>query len=316
LSLKLGKFGAFIGCSNYPDCRYTRPLAVNGDAVVGDEGTPGVKVLGTDPDTGVDVTLRDGRFGPYVQLGNGEKPKRQGLPRGTTPDAVDLEMALKLLSLPRQVAIHPTSGQPIKAGIGRFGPYVQHEKTYASLGKDDDVLEIGANRAIDLIVTKEQGGGRRFGRAADPGRELGSDPETGETIRVKSGRYGPYVTDGTTNATLPNTTEPDAVTLDEALALISARRAKGSSARPTRGKAARKVEVDAASAVTKAPSTRIAPPRKAAAPKKVSPTKAAASKAAPAKAPSARKTPAKKPAKGPVKLPATKTAPKKKAARR
>ena len=311
LSLKLGKFGAFIGCSNYPDCRYTRPLAANGDAIVGDEGTPGVKILGTDPDTGVDVTLRDGRFGPYVQLGNGEKPKRQGLLRGTAPDAVDLEMALKLLSLPREVATHPTSGQPIKAGIGRFGPYVQHEKMYASLGKDDDVLEIGANRAIDLIVTKEQGGGRRFGRAADPGRELGADPETGETIRVKSGRYGPYVTDGTTNATLPNSTAQDTVTLDEAVALIAARRAKGPSVRRARGKAAsRKAEADKKPAPAKAPPSKRASPAKAAPAMKAAPTKAAPAKT------SARKPPPKKPAKAPRKAPASKPAAKKKVARR
>jgi DNA topoisomerase-1 len=315
LSLKLGKFGAFIGCSNYPDCRYTRPLAANGDAIVGDEGTPGVKIIGTDPDTGVDVTLRDGRFGPYVQLGNGEKPKRQGLPRGFAPDAVDLEIALKLLSLPREVATHPTSGQPIKAGIGRFGPYVQHEKTYASLGKDDDVLEIGANRAIDLIVTKEQGGGRRFGRAADPGRELGADPETGETIRVKSGRYGPYVTDGTTNATLPNSAQLDAVTLDEALALISARRAKGPSVRPKRGRAARKAEADTMPVNAKSPPTKKAPPAKVAPAKKTAVIKAAPTKAAPAKT-SARKAPPKKPAKARRKAPASKPAAKKKAARR
>jgi DNA topoisomerase I len=310
LSLKLGKFGAFIGCSNYPDCRYTRPLAANGDGVVGDEGTPGVKLLGTDPDSGLEVTLRDGRFGPYVQLGNGEKPKRQGLPRGTAPDAVDLAMALKLLSLPREVATHPTSGQPIKAGIGRFGPYVQHEKMYASLGKDDDVLEIGANRAIDLIVTKEQGGGKRFGRAADPGRELGVDPETGEMVRAKSGRYGPYVTDGTTNATLPNSAQQDAVTLDEALALIAARRAKGPSTGPRRRKGARKAAADTTSASAKAPAAKRAPP-----PKPTSSKKAAPAKAAPAKT-SARKPPPKKLAKAPARAQARKPAAKKKAARR
>ena len=222
-------------------------------------------------------------------------------------------MRLKLLSLPREVRTTHESGKPIMAGIGRFGPYVQHEKTYANVGKDDDVLEIGANRAIDLIVAKEQGGGRRFGRAADPGRELGADPETGETIRVKSGRYGPYVTDGTTNATLPNSTQQDAVTLDEALALISARRAKGQGGRPARGKAtARKADTTPVNA--KSPPTKNAPPAKATPVKKGAP-KVAPAKAAPAKT-SARKPPPKKLAKAPAQAPARKPAAKKKAARR
>jgi len=196
---------------------------------------------GQDPETGLDVTLRDGRFGPYVQLGDGDKPKRQTLPKGLSPDLVDLEKALKLLSLPREVAKHPETGKPILVGIGRFGPYVQHEKTYANLGKDDDVLDIGANRAIDLIITKEQGGGRRGG-AADPGRVLGEEPETGKQLSVKAGRYGPYVTDGTTNATLPKTMEKDALTLEEAIALIRAKRASGSGKKTAAKKTAAKKE--------------------------------------------------------------------------
>ncbi|MFO7308468.1 MAG: type I DNA topoisomerase [Pseudomonadota bacterium] len=240
LSLKLGKFGAFIGCSNYPECRYTRQLTASGDeANAGADSGP--RVLGQDPETGLDVTLRDGRFGPYVQLGDGDKPKRQTLPKGLSPDLVDLEKALKLLSLPREVAKHPETGKPILVGIGRFGPYVQHEKTYANLGKDDDVLDIGANRAIDLIITKEQGGGRRGG-AADPGRVLGEEPETGKQLSVKAGRYGPYVTDGTTNATLPKTMEKDALTLEEAIALIRAKRASGSGKKTAAKKTAAKKE--------------------------------------------------------------------------
>jgi DNA topoisomerase-1 len=237
LSLKLGKFGAFVGCSNYPECKYTRQLAASG--VEGDgEGTsenggqPGTRVLGNDPVTGLPVTLRDGRFGPFVQLGEAsaekgaEKPKRSSLPKGLSPTAVDLAKALALLALPREVARHPETGEPILANLGRFGPYVQHGKTYANLGRDDDVLEIGANRAIDLIVAKEQGGGRR-GPASDPGRALGAHPETAKPIVVKSGKYGPYVTDGTTNATLPKTLSADEIALPQALELIAAREAAG-----------------------------------------------------------------------------------------
>ena len=239
LSLKLGRFGSFIGCSNYPECRYTRQLAQGADQEAGgDEGRPGVRSLGTDPATGLEVTVRDGRFGAYAQLGEGEKPKRQSLPKGTSPGSVDLEKALALLSLPREVAKHPETGEPILAGIGRFGPYVQHGKVYANIGRDDDVLEIGGNRAIDLIIAKEQGGGRRGG-AADPGRELGTDPESSKPIVVKAGRYGPYVTDGTTNATLPRTMTQEAVTFEEAVELLKKKREAGGGKKPARKTAAK-----------------------------------------------------------------------------
>ena len=220
LSLKIGRYGAFIGCSNYPECNFTRTLSEQATGE-NEEGSSGPKVLGTDPETGEEVTLRDGRFGPYVQLGEGEKPKRSSLPRGMQRDDVTLEKALALLSLPREVAKHPTSGEPILAGIGRYGPYVQHGKLYASLTRDDDVLEIGANRAIDLIVTKEQGGGRG-GRSANA-REVGDHPEGGP-IAVKSGRFGPYVTWNKINATIPRDKNPDELTIDEAIALINARK--------------------------------------------------------------------------------------------
>lgn len=232
LSLKIGKFGSFVGCSNYPECRYTRQLSasgVNGDGegTSGDGGQPGVRVLGEDPDTGLQVTLRDGRFGPFVQLGEGEKPKRSSLPKGMAPSSIDLARALQLLSMPRQVATHPETGEPILVGIGRYGPYVQHGRTYANIGRDDDVLEIGANRAIDLIVTKESGagGGRRGG--ADPGRVLGDDPESAKPVSLKPGRFGAYVTDGKTNATLPKEMDPEQVTLEQAIELLRARRASG-----------------------------------------------------------------------------------------
>ncbi|MFC7398677.1 type I DNA topoisomerase [Chelatococcus sp. GCM10030263] len=282
LSLKLGKFGSFVGCSNYPDCRYTRQLAgAGGEGEGAGEVNQGPKVLGRDPETELEVTLRDGRYGPYVQLGEGEKPKRQTLPKGLAPDLVDLEIALKLLALPRQVATHPETGKPILAGIGRFGPYVQHERTYANIGRDDDVLEIGANRAIDLIVAKEQGGGRRGG-ANDPGRPLGEDPDGGAPIAVKAGRYGPYVTDGTTNATLPKGMERDAVTLEEALALLKARREAGGGKKSARG-GARKPAASGQKAATKKASAKKTSTAKAPA-KKASAKTSAATKKSPGSA--------------------------------
>ncbi|MFZ4787889.1 MAG: type I DNA topoisomerase, partial [Beijerinckiaceae bacterium] len=229
LSLRLGKFGAFIGCSNYPECKFTRQLGATGAGEGANaDGSTGPKVLGQDPQTGLDVTVRDGRFGPYVQLGEGEKPKRQTLPKGTNPATVELELALALLSLPREVAKHPESGEPIVANIGRFGPYVQHGKVYANIGSDDDVLTIGANRAIDLIIAKETGkGGSRFGRAAaSPGRVLGQHPDGGDVV-LKDGRYGAYVTHGGINATIPKGADQAGLTLDEGLALIAARIAAG-----------------------------------------------------------------------------------------
>jgi len=248
LSLKLGKFGAFIGCSNYPECKYTRQLSASGvegegDGSSAEGGQPGVRVLGDDPATGLPVTLRDGRFGPFVQLGEAsaekgaEKPKRSSLPKGMTPGSVTLEIALRLLSLPREVAKHPETGEPILANLGRFGPYVQHGKTYANLGKDDDVLEIGANRAIDLIVAKEQGGGR--GRpSSDPGRTLGQHPD-GAALVVKAGKYGPYVSDGSVNATLPKTMAAENLTLEQAIDLVNAKRASGGGKKPVRKTASR-----------------------------------------------------------------------------
>ncbi len=194
LSLKLGKFGAFVGCSNYPECKFTRQLNQTGETVEGEAGG-GPKVLGLDPDSEKEVTLRDGRFGPYIQLGEpaeGEKPKRSSLPKGLSPGDVTLDQALALLSLPREVARHPGTKEPIFAALGRYGPYVQHGKTYANLGKDDDVLEIGGNRAIDLIVAKESGlTGRRFGGGESaPSKMLGDHP-AGGAVALKAGRYGP-----------------------------------------------------------------------------------------------------------------------------
>ena len=225
LSLKLGKFGAFIGCSNYPECKFTRVLAPSG-AESAEGERPGVRVLGQDPATGEEITLRNGRFGDYVQQGEGEKPKRSSLPRGLNPEDMTLAKALALLSLPREVARHPSTGEPILAGIGRYGAYVQHGKTYANLGRDDDVLEIGANRAIDLIVAKETGAGAaRFG-GGGAARVLGDHPQGGP-VSVKQGRFGAYVNHGKINATIPKGVDPASLTLGDALALIAAKEAGG-----------------------------------------------------------------------------------------
>ncbi|HEY6259591.1 MAG TPA: type I DNA topoisomerase [Xanthobacteraceae bacterium] len=226
LSLKLSKFGGFIGCTNYPECRYTRQLSAGANG--GPDG--GMKRLGEDPASGLEVTLRSGRFGPYVQLGegvDGEKPKRAGLPKGLAPDDVDLARALALLSLPREVGKHPDDGVPILAGIGRYGPYVQHGKIYANLEAGDDVLNIGQNRAVTLIAEKVAKGPRASRFGVSPGRSLGEHPDKGGPIVVKSGRYGPYVSHDGVNASLPSDKTPETVTLEEAVSLIDARAADG-----------------------------------------------------------------------------------------
>src|SRR5271170_3956113 len=270
LSLKLSKFGAFIGCSNYPECRYTRPLSAPADG----SGDFGTKKLGEDPKTGLEVTLRSGRFGPYVQLGEAvedEKPKRASLPKGTVPDDVDLERALALLALPREIGRHPEGGEPIIAGIGRFGPYVKHDKTYANLEPGDDIFHIGLNRAVTLIAEKIAKGPRfrRFG--ADPGRALGAHPTKGGPIVAKNGRYGPYVSHDGVNASLPADKTPETVTLEEAAALIDARAERNGGPSPHARKAKRPSPGTARhiKASSKRPAARVAkrsaagkPPRK------------------------------------------------------
>jgi len=233
LGLRLGKGGAFIGCSNYtsePKCTYTTPLVVaDGEGLSGLEAGP--KELGTDVSTGEKVTLRKGPFGIYVQLGEatGEgkaktKPKRQGLPKGMGPDDVTLDVAMSLLSLPREIGKHPETGDMILAGIGRFGPYLKHGDTFKSLPAGDDVLGIGINRAVEVLaMAKGQGRGAKAAAL----KVLGEDPATGDKVEVFSGRYGPYVKSGKVNATLTKGLEPDTVTLEQALELIAARAAKG-----------------------------------------------------------------------------------------
>ncbi|MEE8173089.1 MAG: topoisomerase C-terminal repeat-containing protein, partial [Alphaproteobacteria bacterium] len=218
LNLKLGKHGPFIGCTNYPECRHTRPL--NGDGEV----DFGPREIGTHPDSGLAISVRKGPFGHYVQLGEtGEdgdsKPKRVSLPRDVVPDSVDLVTALGLLSLPRDIGRHPEGGKMITAGIGRFGPYVKHDGKFKSLKKDDDVLGMGLNRAVSLLAEAGQ-------RGASVLRELGEHPDDGAPVLLKKGRYGPYVQHKRTNATLPKGVEQDSIGLDKAVLLLAAKAAK------------------------------------------------------------------------------------------
>jgi DNA topoisomerase-1 len=258
LSLKVsGKFGAFIGCSRYPDCRFTRQLSQSADGPA-EASNPDGKLLGHDPDTGLAVTLRNGRFGPYVQLGEGtkeEKPKRSSVPRGIDANTVDLEKALQLLSLPREVGMHPETGTPITAGLGRYGPFILHDGTYANLPSVEEVFSVGINRAVVLLAEKRAGGGKgRFQRAAPTVvKELGEHPSEGGKVQVLSGRYGPYVKHGDVNATLPRGKEPAELTMDEAVLLIAERAAKGPSKKKGRNAKARSKPEATADAANKKP---------------------------------------------------------------
>jgi DNA topoisomerase-1 len=259
LGLKLGRFGGFIGCTNYPECRYTRQLAVSADGNGG-----GMRKLGDDPETGLDVTVRSGRFGSYLQLGEATKdddgkavkPKRASLPKGVAPDEIDLDRAVKLLALPRTIGKHPDDGEDIIGGVGRFGPYVKHGKTYANIGADEDILNIGLNRAVALIEEKKlnPGKGRRFG--ADPGKQVGEHPQKGGMIVAKNGRYGPYVSHNGVNANLPNDKTPETITLDEAVALIDARAERGGGSTSRRKRPARGGETPKKAAAPKAAAKR------------------------------------------------------------
>ena len=260
LSLKTSRFGAFIGCSRYPDCRYTRPVSAP-DAEGGSAGG-GDRELGQDPVSSAPVHLKIGRFGPYVELSvpDADKPRRSSLPKGWSPASIDLERALRLLSLPREVGVHPEDGKPISAGLGRFGPFVSHAGTYANLSDIEEVFDVGLNRAIALLAEKRAGRPGR-GTAAASLKELGPHPGTGEAIQVMAGRYGPYVKMGKVNATLPKGIGPEAVTLEIALPLIAAKAgsndkagAKQSAAKKTAAKktAAKKAAPKKAPAKTKA----------------------------------------------------------------
>ena len=265
MGLKLGKFGAFIGCSNYPECKHTQALAVpNGENGDGAEAAAEIfpRLLGNDPDTGLPITVRKGPYGAYAQLGDAEedgpKPKRASLPKGVSAATIDLEMALGLLALPREVGLHPETGDMITAGLGRFGPFLKMGGTYVSLKGDDDVLTVGLNRAVVLFADKPR---------KDPPKELGKHPADKKPVTMKAGRWGPFVQHGKVMASLPKNMDKDSVTLEQALELIAAKSGKKA---PTAKKTAAK-----------------AAPKKKATPKK----KAAAKKTAAKKKP-AKKTPA------------------------
>jgi DNA topoisomerase-1 len=209
----------FIGCSNYPDCKYTRGFG----AGAGGEEAASDRELGVDPATGQPVLLKIGRFGPYVETaGEGDKPKRSSLPKGWSAATLELEQALRLLSLPREVGLHPEDGKPITAGLGRYGPFVQHAGTYANVSDIDEVFDIGLNRAVALLAEKRAGRAGR-GSAVAPLKELGAHPETGDPVQVMAGRFGPYVKSGKVNATLPKGTAPEDMTLEAALPLLAAK---------------------------------------------------------------------------------------------
>ena len=261
LSLKTSRFGAFIGCSRYPDCKYTRPVASpsaeDGSAESGD------RELGIDPSTGQPVQLKIGRFGPYVEIAppDGEKPKRSSLPKGWSPVSLDLDKALRLLALPREVGVHPEDGKMITAGLGRYGPFVLHAGTYANVSDIDEVFEVGLNRAVALLAEKRAGRPGR-GAAAAPLKDLGAHPETGEPIHVMAGRFGPYVKSGKINATLPKGTAPEDLTLEDALPLLAAK----AGAAPKKKAPAKKAAAPKKAAAKK-PASKKAPAKKAAKPK-------------------------------------------------
>jgi DNA topoisomerase I len=225
LGLRLGRFGAFLGCSNYPECGFTRQLAVSG----GESGdASGDRLLGQHPDAGEEIWVKSGRFGPYLQLGKAaskeDKPKRASLPKGVTPATVTLEQAVRLLSLPREVGIHPETGQMIVANIGRYGPYVQHNGTYANLESEEDVHTIGLNRAVVVIAEKiAKGPSARFQRGQTVLKDLGAHPDDGQPVRVLKGRFGPYIAHGKTNANVPKGSDPAEMTLEASLPLLAAR---------------------------------------------------------------------------------------------
>lgn len=273
LGLKLGRHGAFIGCANYPECSYTRPLAMAGSGEEGATLEGGTRALGPDPATGAEVTLRRGPYGLYVQLGEQEegskvKPRRTSLPRGMEGNSVTLDQALGLLSLPRQVGPHPETGEMIEAGLGRFGPYVKMGGIFASLERGDDVLVVGLNRAVDLLAKK-----------LASVRTLGTTAK-GDAVLVRKGRFGPYVQLGAKVANLPREVAMEEITLEQAEALIAE---KGKELKKRGAKGAAK----------KAPARKAAPKKAAAegtsekpAPKKAAPKKAAAKKTTAKKAPS------------------------------
>jgi DNA topoisomerase-1 len=226
LSLRGGRFGAFVACSNYPDCKYTQKFGQGGDQAQSDGPT----------DLGEGIMLKSGRFGPYVERGD----KRASIPKDVPVEDVTTEVAERLLSLPREIGPHPQTGKPIIASIGRYGPYLAHDGKYAKLSSTAEVFETGMNAAVSKLADAASGGGRRQSASREPIAVLGKHPANGGEIKVMAGRYGPYVTDGATNATLPKGAKPEGVTLDEAVRLIDERAAKGPAKKAGRKSARRK----------------------------------------------------------------------------
>lgn len=242
LGLNFGRYGAYIACSNYPDCKYSRDVGQDPEQALADAKEDLPKVLGTDPETQMDVILKKGPYGLYVQLGEEKKPKRASLLKGWAISDMTLDKALALLALPRDVGVYPESGKMIQAGIGRFGPFLLHDKKYSTLPADDDVLTVGLNRACELVAIAIEKD------AKNQPQTLGNHPDDGEPITAQKGRFGPYVKHGKTNATLPRGTEIADVTLEQAIELINAKK----SAKPTKKKSTGKKSTGKKSATKKA----------------------------------------------------------------
>jgi len=253
LSLRGGRFGAFIACSNYPECKYTRKFGQPGSDGAADTGP---EVIGQHPETGQDITRKSGRFGPYIEMGEGKEAKRGSIPKDLPDGEMTLDWAVKLLSLPRTVGDHPETGKPIVANIGRFGPYLQHDGKYARLSGTAEIFETGMNAAVAKLADAANKG-PRAGGSREPLKVLGAHPRTELEIKLMEGRYGAYVTDGATNATLPKTVDKDQLTLEEAAQLIDAR-AAAAPAKKGKKKAAPKK-----AAAKKAPAKKAAPKTKA-----------------------------------------------------
>ncbi|MGK2911184.1 MAG: type I DNA topoisomerase [Sphingobium sp.] len=258
LSLRGGRFGAFIACSNYPECKFTRKFGQPGGDGTADTGP---EALGQHPDTGQDIIRKSGRFGPYIEMGEGKEAKRGSIPKDLPDGELTLDWAVKLLSLPRTVGDHPETGKPIVANIGRFGPYLLHDGKYARLSGTAEIFETGMNAAVAKLADAANKGPRAAG-GREPLKVLGKHPRSEAEIKLMEGRYGAYVTDGETNATLPKTVDKDALTLEEAAQLIDAR-AAAAPAKKGKKKAAPKK-----AAAKKAPAKKVAAPKKAAPKKK------------------------------------------------
>lgn len=276
MGLKLGRYGAFLGCSNYPTCRNTRPLAMAANSNT-DEASAvmqGPRELGADPVTQLPVSVRVGPYGAYVQLGPAAdvtppvkvdeetsgtktkktkskkkedvpKPKRVSLPKGMDPNLIDLNTALKLIGLPRDVGAHPETGDMITAGLGRFGPYLKMGSQYKTLTQDDDVLTVGLNRAVVLLAEPSKGGNRA---AREPGKALGEHPDDGKPVSLNKGRFGPYVKWGKVMATVTKAYDPENLTLKDAVELLAAKIAKaGSGGKASKGKTAKAKKAKASS---------------------------------------------------------------------